>query len=201
MLRTDIINFLIKKYNFKNYLEIGVASGTNIQNVKIENKDGVDPGLGRYSDLSKLVNYKMDSDSFFSTIDSNKKYDFIFIDGLHHSNQVDKDIENSLKHLSETGVIMLHDTIPSSFEAQIVPRIQTRWNGDVWKSVVNLRYKNQNLYIMTLDTDEGCTLIKRGTQELYNDVNIETALTYEYFKQNKIKLMNIVSIEFFKETF
>jgi hypothetical protein len=199
MTRTEIINFCINKYNFKNYLEIGVAGGENITNVNVEYKDGVDPGMGAYSNLSSLVNYRMESDDFFEHIkDSNRKYDFIFIDGLHHTDQVDKDIENSLNHLSENGIIMLHDTMPNTYESQVVPRIQKVWNGDVWKSVVKLRFLEQNVCIMTLDMDQGCTLLKRGKQQLYDETTLDNALSYEYFKENKSKLMNVVSFEYFK---
>lgn len=200
MTRTEIINFCIKKYNFKTYLEIGVSSGENIKNVLIDKKDGVDPGVDYYGNkLSSLVNFKMNSDQFFETIENDKIYDFIFIDGLHHHEQVDKDLENSFKHLSENGIIMLHDTMPSSYEAQVVPRIQRVWNGDVWKSVVKLRYIRNDLDIMTLDTDHGCTLIKKGSNIIYNEVKIEDAMCFNYFKENKIKLMNVVSIDFFEK--
>lgn len=197
--RSDVINYCITKHGFQDYLEIGVSTGVNIQNVNIGNKDGVDPGLGMYNQLSSLVNYKMTSDEFFTTIkNTNKKYDFIFIDGLHETDQVDKDINNSFCHLKENGIVMLHDTVPSSFEAQVVPRMQRRWNGDVWKSVVKLRYNNPNCTIMTLDLDEGCTLIKKGNQTLYNETALDEALNYYYFEKNKVKLLNIVSVNYMK---
>lgn len=198
--RSDIINYCISKFGFKDYLEIGVSIGVNIQSINVQNKDGVDPGVGNYSELTPLVNYKMTSDDFFEKIkDTEKKYDFIFIDGLHETDQVDKDINNAFKHLRENGIIMLHDTVPSSFEAQIVPRTQRRWNGDVWKSVVKIRFNNPNCTVMTLDLDEGCTLIKRGNQVLYNETSLDEALKYSYFEQNKVKLLNIVSADYMKE--
>lgn len=202
MTRTEIINFCINKYKLTNYLEIGVATGENIKNIFIKNKDGVDPGLGDYSiNLSPFVNYKMKSDDFFYHIKNlNKKYDFIFIDGLHHTDQVDKDLQNAFDYLSENGIVMLHDTMPTKYEEQVVPRITRTWTGDVWKSVVKLRFSDQNISIMTLDTDHGCTLLKRGKQHLYNETTLDTALSYEYFKEHKNKLMNVVSFDFFKET-
>ena len=54
------------------------------------------------------------SDEYFESIkDTEVKYDIIFIDGLHHNEQVLKDVENSLKHLSEGGSIVCHDCLPS----------------------------------------------------------------------------------------
>ena len=98
MYRFDIINHLIEIYGFKNYLEIGVYRGENIRKIIAEHKDGVDPGTE--GEMVPEVNYNMTSDDFFEFIKDHDeiKYDIIFIDGLHHSDQVDKDIENSLKY-------------------------------------------------------------------------------------------------------
>ena len=202
MLRTDIINYFIKKFTFSRYLEIGVQSGLNIEKITATHKDGVDPGGGKYSNLSKLVNYKMTSDEFFKVIkDSGKEYDFIFIDGLHVSEQVDKDFQNSLNHLAKGGVIMLHDTLPPSYEAQVVPRIQGGWTGDVWKTVVKLRCSSENLEITTIDTDCGCTIIRSGSQLPYSASSIEECLTWEYFVKNKGEMMNIISPSMLEEKF
>ena len=56
--------------------------------------------------------YIQESDDYFSSLDKTIKYDLIFIDGLHLEHQVDKDINNSLNHLSENGVIIIHDCNP-----------------------------------------------------------------------------------------
>lgn len=197
MIRTDIINFLIYKNNFKNYLEIGVSTGDNISHVIAENKDGVDPGLGSYSNLSNLVNFKMTSDEFFSK--NQKQYDFIFIDGLHETEQVDKDISNSLKFLNINGMILLHDTLPVSFESQLVPRKTRVWNGDVWKSIVKLKFSRPDLEIKTVDTDMGCTIVKFGNQKIIDHVDLSTALTWDYFQNHKKELLGIISVDEFKD--
>ena len=199
MYRTDIINRYISKYKFEKYLEIGVADGFCIERVSAKRKDGVDPGVDpHYSHQCDFVSHKMTSDEFFQNIeDSNILYDFIFIDGLHHTEQVDKDIANSLKHLSPNGLIMLHDTNPGSYESQLVPRTQAIWNGDVWKSVVKLRCSNPDLEIFTVDTDCGCAVLKRGNQKLYDRVPLSAALNWNYFCVNKKELLNLISIEEF----
>ena len=69
-------------------------------------------------------------------------FDIIFIDGLHHYEQVKKDIINSLNCIEENGVIILHDCIPKSYLEQAVPRSQHLWTGDVWKAFVEIRTKN-----------------------------------------------------------
>ena len=72
--RTDIINQLVKKYKYTNYLEIGVNDGTNIRKVLCEHKDGIDPGIETTNPPE--VNYPIDSNSFFDLIRGHDiKYD------------------------------------------------------------------------------------------------------------------------------
>jgi len=199
MCRTEIINRCFFKYKFEKYLEIGVGDGFSIERISAKYKDGVDPGVDpSYSHRCGLVNHKMTSDEFFRKIENSKiLYDFIFIDGLHHTEQVDKDIFNSLKHLSPNGFIMLHDVSPSSFKTQIVPRAQVEWTGDVWKSVVKLRCLNPNIEIVTIDTDFGCCILRSGRQKLYDKDPLEIALDWNYFVRNRIELLNLIPVEEF----
>lgn len=198
MKRTEIINSIINKFSYKNYLEIGVHDAVNFNSIRAENKDAVDCGVEGF--LPKEVNYKMTSDEFFAEHAKNKTYDFIFIDGLHHTEQVDKDIENSLNHLNENGIIMLHDAIPPSFISQIVPRCCDEWTGDVWKSIIKLRIKNKKIKLFTIDSDYGCCIIQKSKNEdkLKIDFNEQT-LTWEFFQKNKYQLLNIITIKQFIE--
>tara|TARA_B100000900_G_C20595580_1_gene723270 strand:+ start:3143 stop:3799 length:657 start_codon:yes stop_codon:yes gene_type:complete len=133
--RSTLINYLFQKYSLKNphYLEIGVWQGKTFKNVNSNNKDGVDPG--QYCEC-KYVNYKMTSDDFFIN-NKEKKYDFIFIDGLHTAFQVAKDIKNSLEHLNDGGIIMLDDVFPHCEREQEALNLKKvgAQTGDVWKSV------------------------------------------------------------------
>jgi hypothetical protein len=54
---------------------------------------------------------------------------------------------------------------------------------------------NENLEMYVVDTDNGCGVIKRGQQIL---VPYEE-LTFNKFIQHKIKWMNVISVEKFKE--
>jgi hypothetical protein len=91
MTRTQIVQYFINKYNYNSYLEIGVWEGSTFKHIRTTNKDGVDPG--QYCD-SAFVNYKTTSDDFFQN-HIKRKYDIVFIDGLHTAYQVSKDIYNS----------------------------------------------------------------------------------------------------------
>jgi hypothetical protein len=198
--RWEIINYLIKQNNYINYLEIGVNDALCIRQINIPHKDGVDPYPGSEvgGGIFPEVNYPIPSDDFFEFIkDHDIKYDIIFIDGLHHSDQVDKDIVNSLKHIQSNGTIVLHDCNPPKYETQLVPRQTGIWNGDVWKSLVKLRYSNSNITIDTVDTDWGVGIIQFGKQKLYDKVSLEQSLDYFYFDKNRDELLNIISVEEF----
>ncbi len=136
--RQNIINSLFNRYNWvnPNYLEIGVWVGATFKNVKSVNKDGVDPE--QYCKC-EYVNYKMTSDEFFLN-NKDKKYDFIFIDGLHTAYQVTKDIKNSLEHLNDGGIIMLDDIFPHCEREQEALNLKKSGaqTGDVWKAVYNV---------------------------------------------------------------
>ena len=88
--RISIINDLITKYDFKSYLEIGVRNTFECFDlINCETKDGVDP-----SPRHPEVNFPVTSDVFFANLKPEKKYDLIFIDGLHLFEQVIKDVNN-----------------------------------------------------------------------------------------------------------
>ena len=199
--RYDIINRLIKKYNYKKYLEIGIHIGTTFECIDIQFKEGVDPN-SPYAD----VKYRMTSDEFFKDVAPtlDYKYDIIFIDGLHEFPQVNKDVENSLKYLSENGTIVMHDCNPTEEVAQIVPQVFFKyWNGDVWKTILKLRIENPNLTIDVVDTDCGCGILQRGQQVLYTIPDTYTNSPYEYkhLEENRTEILNLISIEKFHEKY
>lgn len=184
--RYDLLNFLIRENNFKKYLEIGCNSGRCYDKVFCESKTCVDPNLHPFM-VNKLT-YNISSDDFFKI--NCETFDLIFIDGLHVSDQVYLDIENSLKILNDNGVILLHDCLPKEEIHQRPVRSSPHWNGDVWKALARYR-SNPNLFIMTVNTDEGLGFIKKGKQIPFN---VPDQLNFEFYKNNCGELMNVVSV-------
>ena len=197
MTRTELINGLIKKYNFKTYLEIGVNTqsqpGYNWVGVDIPVKHGVDPNVD--------TTYKLTSDEFFDNYIS-QKYDIIFIDGLHLFEQVYRDITNSLNHLVDGGIIVVHDCNPITEITQRRERASDSWHGDVWKSIVKLRIEDPNIDICTVDTDEGCGIIRKGSQTLLKIVEGTNIDDYSFLENNRKEALNLISVdEFVKKYF
>jgi hypothetical protein len=196
--RYNIINYLIDKYKFINYLEIGVFKGENIREIKAIHKDGVDPGIEGFT--TPEINYPMTSDDFFELIKDHDeiKYDVIFIDGLHHADQVEKDIQNALNHIVEGGFILLHDCNPVSYEAQLIPRQTVVWNGDTWKAFVDFKSRYPNMECSVIDTDFGVGVIKVGERICTLQANI---WEWEHFDKNKKQLLNLITWDEFKATY
>ena len=196
MTRTELINSLIEKNNYTNYLEIGVNSpaqpGYNWVGIKIPVKHGVDPNVD--------TTFKMTSDEFFEN-SVNQKYDIIFIDGLHIFEQVYKDIINSVNALNENGIIVVHDCNPVTEITQRRERASDAWHGDVWKSIVKLRIEEPNLEIYTVNTDEGCGIIKKGSQELLTVNEGIDIYDYDFLEKNREKALNLISVDEFKDKF
>ena len=203
MLRFDIINLVIKVNGFTKYLEIGVCNPLDcFDKVNCELKHGVDPG---YEFEENPVTYQMESDTFFEYLkehDPNRKYDVIFIDGLHKSYQVKKDIENSLEVLSPNGYVLLHDcNPPTSHMARETYRTEygyEPWNGTVWKAIYQLRTTRKDLHVSVVDTDWGIGIIKRN--ELHDTKPIENNNEfYEYniMDANREEDLGLISIEEF----
>ena len=189
--RWDLIEYLIKKYNYTNYLEIGCDRDQLFSKVKIQNKIGVDPFSGG--------TVRKTSDEFF--LENNEKFDIVFIDGLHIYSQVKKDILNSVQCLKPNGIVLVHDCMPDSIGKQAVPRYKMQWNGDVWKAIVDLRQKN-NLEIYTCEIDQGIGIItnKKNSSVLKLDVPINKIKFKDYYYNYK-KYMRVISINEFKEIF
>lgn len=186
MKRWDIINFYIEKYGYKDYLEIGLCSGICRDNVIVENKTTVDP-----NHRSNEPTHLMTSDHFFKI--NHKKYDIIFIDGLHEAPQVYKDILNSLDCLKDGGTIICHDMQPTSEAVQAVPRVSDVWTGDCWKAWSKLRGSRKDLEMFIIQTDWGVGVIRKGVQETVKELNVTLASMDWSFYQENSKYFNYIS--------
>jgi hypothetical protein len=187
MTRSQLINLLISNYGYKTYLEVGVNTpaqpGYNFDNVKINLKHGVDPAE------KVKATFQMTSDDFFDK-HIKMKYDLIFIDGLHLFEQAHRDIINSLKWLSENGTIVVHDCNPTLEKTQRRTHTSGPWHGDVWKAILKLRMENPHISIYTVDTDEGCAIIQRGSQKLFKPENEMIDLyNFTFFDTNRKNIL------------
>lgn len=206
--RTDVINYLIKEFNFKSYLEIGVRDPSdNFSLIEIKKKYSVDPGV---EFESNPVDFKMTSDDFFEKVakgellDSNIKFDLIFVDGLHLANQVKKDILNSVNYISENGFIVLHDcNPPTEWHAREDYSYKNGpagyyWNGTTWKAFLQAR-NSAELNACCIDTDWGIGILSK--QKFIDEPGVveNPFFEYETFDQNRENSLNLITFDEFKK--
>ncbi|PNQ72106.1 class I SAM-dependent methyltransferase [Hanstruepera neustonica] len=209
-LRTDIINFILSQCSGEtHYLEIGVRNPKdNFVHIQADQKYSVDPGL---EFEENPVDFAMTSDAFFEQLDAGSilpdtQFDVIFIDGLHLAEQVDLDIQHSLKYLKDDGFVVLHDcNPPSEWHARETFRFnhspaEKYWNGTTWKAFMKWRF-NPDVYSCCVDTDWGVGILSK-TQAIGNPI-AATNLFYEYhvFDQHRSAHLNLIDFEAFKRLF
>lgn len=199
------------------YLEIGVSKGLAFRQIGAQEKIAVDPAF-RLSEHSRSMAdakarathyFEMTSDAFFASQSGfleQRLIDVALIDGMHTYEQVLRDVENTLHHLRDDGVIFLHDCNPpfelagrpaaswDDFMAQQSgPLVVGVWNGDVWKAIVHLRSTRPDLIVGVLKCDQGVGFVRRGSPETtlsYSRDQIE-ALTYADLKSDRKRLLNL----------
>ena len=181
--RWDLIQNIIDKKRYDNYLEIGCDKDQSFSKIKVKNKIGVDPVSGG--------NIRSTSDQFFRT--NTSKFDIIFIDGLHHYEQVIKDVNNSLQILNDNGFILLHDCLPRSIAHQAIPRYRGSWNGDVWKALVELRTRSDlDTYTCQIDYGVGIVQKKKNTEILSIEKKNFKHLKFSDYYHNFNSFMRVI---------
>lgn len=184
---TQLLNALIEKHNLQSYLEIGVQNPeNNFYKINAVNKHGVDPA----SSGPNIWPYE--SDIFFASNEV-KKYDLIFIDGLHHADQVKRDFENSLRCLTDNGFILIHDVLPENEPGTRVPRETKQWWGDVYKWAMNIGQYPRIGY-KTFNIDNGCMLVWKDPAVKPGDTYGTDWEVYEILKEVAMNVTNDVII-------
>lgn len=183
--RIQLINMLIERRGYKRYLEIGCFADTCFAQVRADVKVGVDPASGG--------TVRKTSDDFFKDLVREEFFDIVFIDGLHHHDQVYRDVENSLAHLSPGGAILLHDCLPPDRYHETDPATGgIQFCGTVWRAFVQFR-KRVDLDAIVGDFDYGVGLIRKVKNPvplLLNKTMEE--LCYEDFAANRAAWMRPV---------
>jgi hypothetical protein len=172
--RYTLLNRLIEISSAKSYLEIGCCNNDCFNTIQCSQKVGVDPNSGG--------TLRMTSDAFFEV--NAQAFDIIFIDGLHESWQVDKDIEHALRWSSPQAIIVLHDCYPLFEVRALVPRVAETWNGDVWKSLVRIRSR-LDIDCATGLFDHGCAVICKRPNSAPIEPVTESNLSWSTLTMNR----------------
>lgn len=192
----QIINAIAKKIKAKTYLEIGINDPTkNFDLVKVDHKVGVDP----FPKLPRQNVFRMTSDDFFKDYGGGYRFDLVFIDGLHHYDQVKRDFFNALARLSPSGYIVIHDTNPQLESYTHVPRDKKgRWTGDVYRFACELAGFN-GINFATVNIETGVTIVWMD-KKIASNVPTRNMKWLE-FKQRRGEYLRLISPEAFTKAF
>jgi len=201
MTRTDILNMLIRKHGYDSYLELGLGSLSNFQQVKIKYRQGVDKSWYEFYGENDRF-WLGTTDDFFNHVDllTTKMFDLIFIDADHRYHGSCRDIFRSFGLLKDGGTMVLHDVLPKNVR-EAIPKKENNsnaWCGEVWRNWVEFRrFKNVVSYVV--NTDHGCGILQRGENtKPFIGVSPKTAFDY-IGAYGPDSYHNIVSPKYFNE--
>lgn len=207
--RHDVINSIADRINASTYLEIGVSRGITFDRVKIKAKTAVDPRF-RFDFIGKSSGntsyYQLSSDEFFGFHAGNSIYDIIYLDGLHTFEQTLRDLLNSMHYLSPRGVIVIDDTVPSSFFASLnsqklasdlrkaVGEPDKSWMGDVYKVVAFIHGFLSCYSYGTVKENHGQTILWKARRPYKDSFSLSmldiSNMSYAGFLQHHDEFMN-----------
>ncbi len=200
MKRSDVINSLIELPKNRRYLEIGVNRGETFHSVSANRKVAVDPEFLFDIDVARRENlnseyHEITSDVYFENmILPSEVFDIIFLDGLHTFEQTLRDFNNAQWVLSDDGIIIIDDVVPSSFlsamrdiqkwqQMRSSLNIEDKsWMGDVYKLVFYIAAYVPEFSFATVADNHGQAVVwrqKRAHNPL-NDGLIEPLVRMNY---------------------
>jgi len=204
-MRWQLVNLMAQTLGHRTYLEIGcrgVKVGECFNKVLIHTmKHGVDPQPMEHEEYpgDNVVLHEMTSDQFFTTMLRQLTFDTIFIDGLHTSAQVMKDVRNSLLRLNDGGAIICHDCNPRHSHMQ-----RTGRNGTCWQAIVELRCTALDVDVCVINADQGLAVIRKR-DELRTvpalQITNKDWRSWLWFKKNREHALNLQSVQQFNTWF
>jgi predicted O-methyltransferase YrrM len=158
----NVMTFSLKPTNC---IEVGVSKGrtTKILSANCSNVYAIDidPSASFYIDKLNNVSF-INEESRYALAGLLPKLrnevDFIFVDGDHRADTVMLDVEISLQLLSDTGLLVLHDTYPKDYSF-ISER--NEWCGDSYKVPKLIQNKFKEVRLVTLPIHPGLTIVQK----------------------------------------
>ena len=197
-LARHLIQHLIDRFGYTTYFELGTRGFHTFNFIRCPVKQGIDPELHHEMvdrrDSEKLSLYPFESDKYFAY--NHDPFDIAFIDGLHESQQVIRDIVSCYNSLLPNGRIVLHDHLPTCVE-QATPG--TSWSQnpqDVWKGLTWFRHEYPDIESCVLNMDWGLGVIyKKPTDPDTIEVRGQdwvVNLDFEWYMRCRKEALNVV---------
>lgn len=208
----DIVNHLIKKYNFNNYLEISTPTTGACYDKIIQNNGCeitkellfyyIDSNLNNSSLRDDLQNFNCINFDIGVSQLKQKKYDLIFVDPFHTFEQSKIDIETAYNLLSDDGIIVVHDCYPKSIDLVSDYYHKGSWCGVTYKAFIDFNMNHNMVQTYVVDCDYGCGIIFKNKKrdipyKIPDNMSLNDVSEFNYFINNAIELLNVISCEEF----
>lgn len=148
--RLQVVQSFLNLFNNPRYLEVGVWKGKTFGPITAFTKVAVDPTFpdGVKERLRAQPNaeiHEITSDQFFAQAPVDRKFDVIYLDGLHTFEQTLRDLINAVSFIAQPGIIIVDDVYPDTYHgslanvrhSHLVKRAteseSKNWMGDVYK--------------------------------------------------------------------
>jgi len=211
MKKSDLLNALAKKRDYRSYLEIGTPFTGN--------------EFGRVTSPTLSVRHRLaywcahDADGQAATfrrdglmldagdfVAGSAKYDLIFVDSFHTYECSMRDLLLARTLLTERGTIVVHDCNPYDEDLASPTYRPGAWCGTTYAALIDFILNSSDLVHCTIDDDVGLGIIRRGLQrpcdealqQIWERFRADDALRYKVFASHKQRLLNLVSIEQFE---
>ena len=124
-------------------------------------------------------------------------YDVVLVDGWHEEDSCYADIEAALVAVGEHGAVVVHDTNPPTDwhqrdAADFEPG--SEWNGQSWRAVRRWARARPDVWLRTVDTDWGCTVILPWLEEHTRPpLEPEEDGGWEWFERRRDDVLRLVT--------
>ncbi|MFQ6170473.1 class I SAM-dependent methyltransferase [Oryzobacter sp. R7] len=155
--RHELLTRLHELLQPRTYLEVGVNDGASLALSRTRTV-AVDPFYSVVKEVRcDLHLVRATSDDFFARPDAVAHFegvpvDLAFIDGMHLSDFVVRDVMNTEPLMARTGVVVLDDVLPRNALEASRTRLTHAWTGDVYKAVDVLLRHRPDLVVLLVNT-------------------------------------------------
>ncbi|MEZ0471430.1 class I SAM-dependent methyltransferase [Luteimonas salinilitoris] len=182
--RKDAVQGLLSLFDRPRYLEIGVNRGETFHDVIAHEKVAVDPKFLFDVDRARTTvqgatYHEVTSDEYFgSIVRPEERFDVIYLDGLHTSEQTLRDFMSAILFLREDGVILIDDVRPPTYVASLPNRKnffkvrqflgsdKKSWMGDVYRLVYFIETFAQQFAYRIIADNHGQAVIWRKPRKI-----------------------------------
>ena len=213
--KADIINLLVEKNGFSNYLELcSLTTGlrfAEIDRSRLKRCHRIIYNCPKTFDDGLEITWRLSGKSLEPIVPkllrAGRRYDLVLVDSFHTYACSARDLAFALSIVSETGIIVMHDASPPTLGATAPDFIEGPWAGQSYAAYIDFVLMHPELSAYVVDTDWGVAIIKArrservaGREALAAAWRALPALPEErfaFFAGNRQALLDLVSTEDF----